>query len=85
MKTFAMKMVRKSLVIIHAGDAFVKVKAYTLIDWIVNRIIYLSIDYITGGEVTCNDVSCYIRDDCKPRYMKGVCCPTFDNCPPIGN
>ncbi|XP_031623752.1 flocculation protein FLO11 [Contarinia nasturtii] len=36
-----------------------------------------------GGEVTCNDVSCYIRDDCKPRYVKGVCCPTFDNCPPI--
>lgn len=38
-----------------------------------------------GGEVTCNDVSCYIRDDCKPRYVKGVCCPQFDNCPPIGN
>lgn len=40
---------------------------------------------ITGGEVTCNDVSCYIRDDCKPRYVQGVCCPTYDNCPPIGN
>lgn len=38
----------------------------------------------TGGEVTCSEISCYIRDDCKPRYMKGVCCPTYDNCPPLG-
>lgn len=37
-----------------------------------------------GGEVKCNEISCYIRKDCEPKYMKGVCCPLYDNCPPLG-
>lgn len=37
-----------------------------------------------GGEITCSDLSCYIRDDCEPRHITGVCCPTYDNCPVLG-
>ncbi|XP_052864577.1 uncharacterized protein LOC128271176 [Anopheles cruzii] len=39
--------------------------------------------YCQGGEVTCNEVSCYKRNDCDPKYIPGRCCPEYDNCPPL--
>lgn len=79
-------MVRKLRVIIHVGDVFAKVRSQHLhlVIW-NNMISRFLLSICTGGEITCNDVSCYIRDDCKPRYVNGVCCPQYDNCPPIGN
>lgn len=38
---------------------------------------------ISGGEISCNAVTCYIRHDCEPKYIAGRCCPEYDNCPPL--
>lgn len=38
--------------------------------------------YCRGGEVQCNEVSCYIRTDCEGRTVPGQCCPKYDHCPP---
>lgn len=38
--------------------------------------------YCRGGEVQCAEVGCYTRNDCKPRYVSGQCCPKYDHCPP---
>ncbi|XP_044731868.1 uncharacterized protein LOC123294788 [Chrysoperla carnea] len=38
--------------------------------------------YCRGGEIQCNDVGCYTRDDCEPVQVPGQCCPKYDNCPP---
>lgn len=40
--------------------------------------------YCRGGEIQCNDVGCYTRDDCEPVQVPGQCCPKYDNCPPRG-
>lgn len=37
----------------------------------------------SGGEISCNAVTCYIRHDCEPKYIAGRCCPDYDNCPPL--
>ncbi|XP_059613420.1 uncharacterized protein LOC132259706 [Phlebotomus argentipes] len=39
--------------------------------------------YCQGGEFICNNVTCYIRNDCEPKYIAGRCCPEYDNCPPL--
>lgn len=39
--------------------------------------------YCQGGEITCNNVNCYERSDCEPKYIPGRCCPVYDNCPPL--
>lgn len=40
---------------------------------------FLSLDI--GGEILCSSVTCFHRDDCTPKYIPGVCCPEYDNCP----
>ena len=40
--------------------------------------------YCKGGEIMCTSITCYERDDCKPLYTAGQCCPKYDHCP-IGN
>lgn len=83
MKIEAMKMVKRPLVQILVNDVFVKVSSfksnYIHID---DYVILFAFEFV-GGEVKCNDISCYIRKDCEPRYIKGVCCPQYDNCPPL--
>ncbi|XP_011194338.1 uncharacterized protein Kcp_3 isoform X1 [Zeugodacus cucurbitae] len=37
--------------------------------------------YCQGGEILCSSVTCFHRDDCKPKYIPGRCCPEYDNCP----
>ncbi|XP_067622872.1 uncharacterized protein [Eurosta solidaginis] len=37
--------------------------------------------YCKGGEILCSSVTCFHRDDCKPKYIPGRCCPEYDNCP----
>ncbi|XP_037052328.1 serine-rich adhesin for platelets-like [Bradysia coprophila] len=39
-----------------------------------------------GGEINCNALTCYSRNDCKNvTYLPGVCCPEYTNCPPLEN
>lgn len=39
----------------------------------------------SGGEINCNALTCYSRNDCKNvTYAPGVCCPEYANCPPLG-
>ncbi|XP_020714279.1 mucin-5AC isoform X2 [Ceratitis capitata] len=37
--------------------------------------------YCQGGEILCSSVTCFQRDDCKPKYIPGRCCPEYHNCP----
>ncbi|XP_054257789.1 uncharacterized protein LOC128982801 isoform X2 [Macrosteles quadrilineatus] len=37
--------------------------------------------YCKGGEVMCNSITCYHRDDCDPIEVPGQCCPKYENCP----
>lgn len=38
-----------------------------------------------GGEIKCTTVTCYNRNDCaNTTFVEGVCCPQYDNCPPLG-
>lgn len=48
------------------------------------RCVPLLFSSHAGGEITCNEISCYRRTDCKPRFVPGICCPEYDNCPPLG-
>lgn len=50
-------------------------------DYYYNFCFFL---FLAGGELTCNELSCYVRNDCKPKFVDGVCCPEYDNCPPLG-
>ncbi|KAJ6646350.1 Phospholipase A2 group XV [Pseudolycoriella hygida] len=39
-----------------------------------------------GGDINCNALKCYTRNDCKNvTYTPGVCCPEYGNCPPLEN
>lgn len=40
--------------------------------------------YCKGGEVMCNSITCYHRDDCDPIEVPGQCCPKYENCPVRG-
>ncbi|XP_037779417.1 kielin/chordin-like protein [Penaeus monodon] len=36
----------------------------------------------SGGEVECSVIQCEWRNDCEGIYTDGVCCPSYDHCPP---
>lgn len=39
-----------------------------------------------GGDINCNALKCYSRNDCKNvTFTPGVCCPEYTNCPPLEN
>ncbi|KAF6207081.1 hypothetical protein GE061_018320 [Apolygus lucorum] len=37
--------------------------------------------YCRGGEIMCNSITCYRRDDCEPQHVEGQCCPKYGHCP----
>nr|CAD7433535.1 unnamed protein product [Timema monikensis] len=39
--------------------------------------------YCQGGEMVCTVIECYKRKDCEAIKVPGVCCPKYDNCPPL--
>ncbi|CAG0884550.1 unnamed protein product [Darwinula stevensoni] len=38
-----------------------------------------------GGDVKCNLIECFWRNDCTPKYQSGRCCPTYTHCPPLNS
>lgn len=42
---------------------------------------FICLVIIIAGEILCSPVTCFHRDDCSPKYISGVCCPEYDNCP----
>lgn len=59
-------------------------KTYGNGEKLVNSESPCQVCYCQGGEFSCNNVTCYIRNDCEPKYIPGRCCPEYDNCPPLG-
>lgn len=42
-----------------------------------------SVCYCQGGEILCSNVTCHLRTNCESTFfIKGRCCPEYDNCPP---
>ncbi|CAO1347258.1 unnamed protein product [Diamesa hyperborea] len=42
-----------------------------------------SVCYCQGGEISCSNVTCHLRQNCEREYyIKGRCCPEYENCPP---
>ncbi|XP_075152690.1 uncharacterized protein LOC142226517 [Haematobia irritans] len=56
-------------------------KTYLNGDKLVDPETPCTVCYCQGGEILCSSVTCFHRDDCTPKYIPGVCCPEYDNCP----
>ncbi|XP_037957778.1 mucin-5AC [Teleopsis dalmanni] len=56
-------------------------KTYLNGDKLVDPETPCTVCYCQGGEILCSSVTCFHRDDCKPKYIVGRCCPEYDNCP----
>ncbi|XP_036329179.1 cell wall protein DAN4 isoform X2 [Rhagoletis pomonella] len=56
-------------------------KTYLNGDKLVDPETPCTVCYCQGGEILCSSVTCFYRDDCKPKYVQGRCCPEYDNCP----
>ncbi|XP_053960575.1 uncharacterized protein LOC128864842 [Anastrepha ludens] len=56
-------------------------KTYSNGDKLLDPETPCTVCYCQGGEILCSSVTCFYRDDCKPKYIPGRCCPEYDNCP----
>uniref|UniRef100_A0A1B0G589 VWFC domain-containing protein n=1 Tax=Glossina morsitans morsitans TaxID=37546 RepID=A0A1B0G589_GLOMM len=58
-------------------------KTYSNGDKLVDPETPCTVCYCQAGEILCSPVTCFHRDDCSPKYITGVCCPEYDNCPVV--
>ncbi|KAL9877560.1 LOW QUALITY PROTEIN: uncharacterized protein ACN2A1_012658 [Glossina fuscipes fuscipes] len=58
-------------------------KTYSNGDKLVDPETPCTVCYCQAGEILCSPVTCFHRDDCSPKYISGVCCPEYDNCPVV--
>ncbi|XP_055681531.1 uncharacterized protein LOC129788985 [Lutzomyia longipalpis] len=58
-------------------------KIYAIGEKLVDPETPCRVCYCQGGEFICNNVTCYNRNDCEPKFIAGRCCPEYDNCPPL--
>uniref|UniRef100_A0A0K8V244 VWFC domain-containing protein n=1 Tax=Bactrocera latifrons TaxID=174628 RepID=A0A0K8V244_BACLA len=68
-------------VVDHPQDCQKDGRIYLNGDKLVDPETPCTVCYCQGGEILCSSVTCFHRDDCKPKYIAGRCCPEYDNCP----
>ncbi|XP_043194826.1 uncharacterized protein LOC122366527 isoform X1 [Amphibalanus amphitrite] len=43
-----------------------------------------AVRFCVGGSVRSTALQCIVRDDCEPRHLAGLCCPSYDHCASLG-